>query len=57
VVVSGFAAAAAVVFFLMDMRVERNVSAIVAVIALVLGLTLMNVTIPTLARERPKLET
>jgi hypothetical protein len=56
VVVSGFAAAATVVFFLMDMRVERNVSAIVAVIALALGLTLMNVTIPALARERPKLE-
>jgi hypothetical protein len=31
-------------------------AAIVAVIALAFGLTLMNVTIPALARERPKLE-
>ncbi len=57
VVVSGFAFVAAVVFFLLEMRVERNVSAAVAVIALVAGVTLMNVTVPALARERPKLET
>jgi len=56
IVVAGFAFVAAVVFFLLEMRVERNVSAIIAAIALVLGLTLMNVTIPALARERPKLE-
>jgi hypothetical protein len=56
IVVAGFAFVAAVVFFLLEMRVERNVSAIIAAIALVLGLTLMNVTIPALARERPKLD-
>jgi len=56
VVIAGFAFVAAVVFFLLDLHVARNVSAIVSVIALVLGLTLMNVTIPALARERPKLD-
>jgi hypothetical protein len=56
IVVAGFAGVAAVAFFLMDMHVARNISAIATVVTLTLGLTLLDVTIPALARERPKLE-
>jgi len=56
IVLAGSASVAAVVFFLFDLRIPRNTAAIVAVAAAVLGMTLLNVTVPALAKERPKLE-
>jgi hypothetical protein len=56
IVLAGVASVAAVVLFLLDLHVPRNTAAIVAVAAALLGLTLLNVTVPALAKERPKLE-
>jgi hypothetical protein len=57
IVIAGFAGVTTVVFFLMAMRLACEISAIVTVVLLTLGLTLLDVTVPAVARERPKLET